>query len=94
MRHVADSLASELIQETAGRGRSQTVTAADLYRPAETFDRSRLTSSDVILHTDRGARRMFLSDLRELGRRSFPDMQLRTQLLSHFAPFGENQGEC
>ena len=29
---------------------------------------------------------MFLSDLRELGRRSFPEMQLIMQLLEHFKP--------
>ena len=29
---------------------------------------------------------MFLSDLRGLGRRSFPEMQLIAQLLSHFSP--------
>ena len=29
---------------------------------------------------------MLLSDLRELGRRSFPDARLIAQLLSHFSP--------
>ena len=29
---------------------------------------------------------MFLSDLRQLDRRSFPDMQLIMQLLEHFKP--------
>ena len=51
--HSAGALAAEMMQETAGRGRFLMVTPADLYHSAETFDRYRLTSLDVIRHTDR-----------------------------------------
>ena len=80
------ALAADLTTETAGRDRFQTVTPTDLFDAAETFARYRLTSLDIIRHTDRGSRRVFLSDLRELGRRSFPQMQLIMQLLAHFTP--------
>ena len=86
VRPVANALAAELIQDTAGRDRLQTVTRADLAHAAETFVRYRLTSLDVIRHKNRAARRMFLSDLRALGRRSSPQMQLTMQLMAHFAP--------
>ena len=69
---LADALAAELMRETAGRDRFLTVTPADLYHSAETFVRYRLTSLDIIRRADRGACRMSLSDLRELGRRSPP----------------------
>ena len=53
LRPVVDALAAELTQETAGSGRLQTVTPADLYRPDETFGRYRLSSLGVIRHKDR-----------------------------------------
>ena len=83
---VVRELAAELAAETAGRDRFQTVTHADLYRAAETFARYRLTSLDIIRRADRDSRRMFLCDLRELGRCSFPQMQLIMQLLAHLRP--------
>ena len=83
---VVHALAADLVAETAGRDRFLTVTPADLYRAAETFARYRLTSLDIIRHKDRDARRTFLSDLRGLGRRSFPQMQLIMQLPAHFTP--------
>ena len=72
LRPAAHARTAELIQETAGRGRFQTVTPTDLMRAAETFVLYRLTSLGVIRHTDSDSRRMSLSDLVELGRRSFP----------------------
>ena len=51
-----------------------------------TLFRYRLPTLDVIRRTALDARRMFLSDLRQLDRRSFPDMQLIMQLLEHFKP--------
>ena len=36
---MVDAIAAELMQETAVRDRFQTVTPADLYHSAETFDR-------------------------------------------------------
>ena len=46
--------------------------------------RYRLPTLYVIRRAALDARRMFLSDLRQLDRRSSPDMQLITQLLEHF----------
>ena len=86
LRPAVRALTDELIHETDGRDRIQTVTPSALMRAAEPCVRGRLTSLDVIRHTGRGARRMFLSDLREMGRRSSPQMQLVTQLLARFAP--------
>ena len=87
-RHLpaAHSLTAELITETAGRDRFQTVTPSGFLNAAETFPRYRLTSLDIIRHADMVARRMSLSDLRDIGRRSFAQMQLAMQLMSHFAP--------
>ena len=70
---AANALADELVRETAGRGRFRSVTPADLMHAAETLRRYRLSSSDVIRRMERDARRMFLSDLVELGRRFPPD---------------------
>ena len=50
------------------------------------LSRYRLPTLDAIRHTALDARRMFLSDLRQLDRRSFPDTHLITQLLEHFKP--------
>ena len=59
---------------------------ADFLRVAETFARYRLTSLDIIRRADRVARRMSLSDLWELGRRPFHQMQPIMQLMAHFTP--------
>ena len=95
LRPVVDVLAAELIQDTAGRDRFQSVTPDDLYRSAEIFVRYSMTSVDVIRHTDRGDRRMFFSDLREIDRRFLRDVQMVMKLLSHFSPpYYEIYGEC
>ena len=85
-RPVAHALTAELIQETAGRDRFRTVTPSGLMRAADTFVRYRVTSLDFNRHTDRGARRMFLSDSGGLGRLSFSQMELVMQLMARFAP--------
>ena len=77
----ADALTAELPQENAGIGRFLTVAPPDLYHSAETFARYRSTSMDAIRHAARYARRAPLPDLRELGRRPFPEMQLIMQIL-------------
>ena len=79
-------MGDELCAETRGRERFETASEHYMWQAAGTFARYRLTSLAVIRQTDRDARRMFLSDSRELGRRSFPEMQLIMQLLSHFSP--------
>ena len=83
---LADSLTADFPQETAGRGRFLALTPADSYHSVETFVFYRLTSLDIIRRADRDSRRMFSPALRELGRRSLPEMQLIAQLLSHFTP--------
>ena len=80
------ALNADLTAETAGRDRLQTATPTDLFGAAETFARYRLTSLGILRHTDRDSRRMFLSDLRELGRCSFPQMRRIMQLLARFTP--------
>ena len=82
MAPAINALFREITAETNGRERFAMATPADFHLAAETFARYRLTSVAVILQTDADARRMFLSDLRALCRRSFPEMQL----LSHFSP--------
>ena len=64
-----DARTDELNQETTGRDRFQKVTPTDLLRAPETLVRRRLTSSGVIRHTDRDARRTSLSGWRARGRR-------------------------
>ena len=84
MAPAINALFRDLTVETNGRERFPMSTPADIHLAAETFARYRLTSLAVSRQTDAAARRMFLSDLRDLYRRSFPEMQLIMQLLSHF----------
>ena len=79
-------LTSDLVRETTGRELLSAFVEEDFAAAALTFVRYRLSTLAIIRQTDRGARRMFLSYLRELDRMAFPEMQLLTQLLSHFAP--------
>ena len=53
---------------------------------AETLARYRISSLAILRRADRDARAMFIKDLREIERRSFPEMQLVRHLLGHFAP--------
>ena len=53
---------------------------------AETLVRYRIVSLAVLRLTDRESRAMFVRDLREGERRTFPQMQLLLQLLGHFHP--------
>ena len=83
---LVTALKDDLVRETAGRELSSAFVSEDSHAAAMTFVRYRLSTLAIIRQKYRGARRMFLSDLRELGRKEFPEMQLFTQLLSHFAP--------
>ena len=58
----------------------------DPYNAADTLVRYRLGPLAIMRRTGtyRGARRMFLSDLRELGRRPFPETQLTTPPIARF----------
>ena len=71
---------------TDGRGRFASAAPGDILLEAGTFARYRQTTLPIIRQADLMARRMFLRDLRELDRMSFPEMQLVMQLLSYFPP--------
>ena len=86
MAPAINALYRELTAETNGRERFAMATPADLHMAAGTFHRYRLTFLAGIRQTDAADRCMFLPALRERGRRSFPEIQLVTQLLSHFSP--------
>ena len=83
---LINQLSSELLAETAGRDRFADFSELDLRQAATTLVRYRLSSLATIRHTERDARRLFLSELRENERKSFPEMQLLMQIFSHFAP--------
>ena len=52
----------------------------------ETFGRYRMYQSAEIHQYDRGARRMYISDMRARGMWPFPEMSQFAQLLAHFTP--------
>ena len=80
------ALTGDLARETSGMDLFSGFAEEDFRTDAMTFVRYRLSTLAIIRQTDRGARRMFLADLRELERQAFPEMQLLMQLLAHFAP--------
>ena len=73
---LVDSLTADLARETAGREVFSPFGEEDMRTAALTLVRYRLSTMAIIRQTDRGARRMFISDLRELERKAFPEMQL------------------
>ena len=80
------TLTADIVRETDGRELFSAFGEEDFYTAAMTFVRYRLTTLAIIRQADSDARRMFLSDLRELERKAFPETQLLMQLLAHFAP--------
>ena len=83
---LVTALKDDLVRETAGRGLFSAFADEDSHTAAMTFVRYRLSALAIIRQRGRDARRIFLPDLRELGRKAFPEMQLLMQLLAHFAP--------
>ena len=83
---LVTALTADLVRETAGRELFSAFVEEDFHTAAMTFVRYRLSTLAIARQTDRDARRMFLADLRDLERKAFPEMQLLTQLLPHFAP--------
>ena len=61
------------MRETRGLGRFAAFDARDIQRAAETLARYRLTTLGSTQQIDRGARRTFLSGLRDLGRKDSPE---------------------
>ena len=68
------------------RGRFAAFPPAEIRDAAVTLVLYRVASLDVLRMTDRDARSMFMRDLREGGRMSFPQMQLTMRILGHFSP--------
>ena len=81
-----EALTDHLALQTAGRELFSAFAGEDFHTDAMTLVRYRMSTLAIIRQADRGARRMFISDLRELGRKAFPEMQLLLQLPAHFAP--------
>ena len=86
MMPLVGSLMREIRTETDGRELFAVAARGDFQHVAATFGRYRITPLAVIRQTDASARRTSLSDLRELGRRSYPDRQKVMRSLSHFSP--------
>ena len=80
------ALSADLIRGTDGQELFPTFVEEDSHKADMTFARYRLSTLATTHQADRDARRMLLADLRDLERKAFPEMQLLTQLLSHFAP--------
>ena len=83
---LVEALTADLERETRGSGSPNAFFPPDFHQAAETLVRYRLSTLQIIRQTDKDARRMFLADLRDLGRKAFPEMQLLMQLFSHFSP--------
>ena len=81
---LVTALKGDLVRATAGRDLFSAFADGDFHTAAMTFVRYRLSTLAIIRQTDRGGRRMFLSDLREMGRKAFPEMQLLMQLFGAF----------
>ena len=80
------ALAADFAEETKGSERFETDSREDMLRAAGIFARYRLPPLAAIRQTDRDARRMFVSDLRDIERLAFPDIRLMISLISHFTP--------
>ena len=65
-----EATAADLVLETQGRARFEAFSPPDFLQAAETLARHRLPPMAIIRQTDRGARRMFLADLRGLERKA------------------------
>ena len=84
LRPLVEALTADLVRETAGRECFSAFYPPDFHQAAETLVRYRLSTLQIVRQTDKDARRMFLSDLRDLGRKAFPEMQLLMQLFFSF----------
>ena len=72
MLPLVGKLSSELVREATGREISDAFFPVDFYQAAGALVRYRLPSIQIVRQTDRGGRRMFLSDLRDMARKAFP----------------------
>ena len=84
LRPMVEALTADLVRETAGRRNFSAFYPSAFHQAAEALVRYRLSSLQIIRQTDKDARRMSLSDLRDVGRKAFPEMQLEMQIFFHF----------
>ena len=75
-RPLVAALLADITQETAGRDRFTGFSPPDLLRAAETLVRYRLSTLEIIRHTERDARRLFLAECQHSEQQSFPELQL------------------
>ena len=83
---LVSTLANDLLRETAGRERFAGFSEPDIRQAADSLVRYRLSTLEIIRHTERDARRLFLAEIREAEGKSFPELHLLMQLFSHFQP--------
>ena len=79
-------LADEIFCEARGRGRFAALPVGKFADAATILFRYRIRSLGILRQTQKDARAVFMRDLREFGRRSFPETQLLLQILGHFPP--------
>ena len=92
---TADPPLADLLRDKAAREFPATATHRNFRADDWAFGRYRGPSLASIGQAGRDARRAFLSDLREVDRRSFPETQQITQMLNRFAPnLARQRGGC
>ena len=79
-------MTAELIAETRGAGRFIAFAPEEFALSSRIIVRYRINSLEILRQAQKDARAMFLRDLREVGRRSFPDMQLLLHILGNLPP--------
>ena len=82
---IAD-LTADLISETRGRERFRASPPAKPALSSTIMARYRVISLGISRRTQKNARAMSLRDMREIERRSFPEMQMLLQISAHFPP--------
>ena len=75
-RPLVAALLADITLEIAGRDRFAGFMPPDLLRAAETLVRYRLSTLEIIRHTERDARRLFLAECQHSEQQSFPELQL------------------
>ena len=79
-------LANAIRRETRGVRRFAAFQVGEFADAAQIMVRYRIQSMEVLRRTQKDARAMFARDLREVERRSFPEMHLPIQILGNFPP--------
>ena len=82
----ATALLYEILAGPRGRERFRDFGTPDFLLDSITFVRYRPSSLSFLRRAGRADRSMFIKDLREFGRLSFPELQLAFQILNRLAP--------